>query len=125
VMYQCLSTMVISNQSFTSAAVALAERHKCLLIDGSELSRFAEGWHPEARKDRFAKEEESVVSGARRGKSERAEEISVLGRFRPQRGQESATSWRYEKRCCTKTTRSDASTSYWASCAAVTGRRSP
>jgi restriction system protein len=35
VMHQCLSTMVISNQSFTSAAVALAERHKCLLIDGS------------------------------------------------------------------------------------------
>ena len=81
VMYQCLSTMVISNQSFTSAAVALAERHRCLLIDGSELSRLAEGWHPEARKDRFANKEESVVSGARRGKSERAEAISVLGRF--------------------------------------------
>lgn len=78
VMYQCLSTMVISNQSFTSAAVALAERHKCLLIDRSELSRLAEGWHPEAR---FVKEEESVVSGARRGKSDRAEEISPLGRF--------------------------------------------
>jgi Restriction endonuclease/Clp amino terminal domain, pathogenicity island component len=81
VMYQCLSTTVISNQSFTSAALALAERHKCLLIDGSELSRLAEGWHPEARKDRFAKEEESVVSGARRGTSERAMETSVLGRF--------------------------------------------
>ena len=81
VMYQCLATMVISNQSFTSAAVALAERHRCLLIDGSELSRLAEGWHPEARKDRFANKEESVVSGARRGKSERAEAISVLGRF--------------------------------------------
>ena len=81
VMYQCLSTMVISNQSFTSAAVALAERHKCLLIDGSELSRLAEGWHPEARKDRFAKKVESVVSGARRGESEGAEEISVLERF--------------------------------------------
>jgi hypothetical protein len=81
VMYQCLSTMVISNQSFTSAAVALAERHQCLLIDGSELSRLAEGWQPEARKDRFAEEAESVVNGARRKTSDRAKEISVLGRF--------------------------------------------
>jgi hypothetical protein len=81
VMYQCLSTMVISNQSFTSAAVALAERHKCSLIDRSELSRLAKGWHSEAREDRFAEEQESVVGGARRGKSDRAEEISLLGRF--------------------------------------------
>ena len=81
VMYQCLSTMVISNQSFTFAALALAERHKCLLIDGSALSRLAEGWQPEARKDRFAMGVESVVSGVWRGKSERAKEISVLGRF--------------------------------------------
>src|SRR5271165_3119128 len=80
-MYQCLSTMVISNQSFTSAAAALAERHKCLLIDGSELSRLAEGWHPEVRKDRFAKEKESIVSGAGSGKSERAQEIRMLERF--------------------------------------------
>ena len=55
VMFQCLSTMVISNQSFTSAAAALAERHKCLLIDGSELSRLAEGWHPEVRKERWCR----------------------------------------------------------------------
>jgi ATP-dependent Clp protease ATP-binding subunit ClpA len=80
-MYQCLSTMVISNQSFTSAAAALAERHKCLLIDGSELSRLAEGWHPEVRKDRFAKETESIVSAAGSGKSERAQEISMFERF--------------------------------------------
>jgi hypothetical protein len=81
VMYQCLSTMVISNQSFTPAALALAERHKCLLIDGSELSRLAEGWQPEARKDRFAMEGESVVGSSRRGKSDCAEEISMLARL--------------------------------------------
>ena len=81
VMYQCLSAMVISNQSFTSAALVLAERHKCLLIDGSELSQLAEGWHPGARKDRFGREEQSVVSGVWRGMSERAKEMSVLGRF--------------------------------------------
>ena len=81
VMYQCLSTAVISNQSFTFAALALAERHNCLLIDGSALSRLAEGWQPEAQKDRFAKEVEPVVSGVWRGKSERAKEMSLLGRF--------------------------------------------
>jgi hypothetical protein len=81
VMYQCLSTMVISNQSFTSAALALATRHNCLLIDGWELSRLAEGWHPGAGEDRLAEEVQSVVGGGWRWTAERAQEMSVLGRF--------------------------------------------
>lgn len=43
-MYGCTSTMVISNGSFSAAAVALAERHKCRLIDGVELTGLAVGY---------------------------------------------------------------------------------
>jgi ATP-dependent Clp protease ATP-binding subunit ClpA len=44
VMYGCTTTMVVSNQTFSSAAVALAQGNKCALIDGAELSRLAEGY---------------------------------------------------------------------------------
>jgi Restriction endonuclease/Clp amino terminal domain, pathogenicity island component len=75
VMYQCTSTMVSSNQSFTSAAQALAQRHNCRLIDGPELSRLAEGWKPTS--------EESVVIAARRGKSDEARETYLIARLSP------------------------------------------
>jgi ATP-dependent Clp protease ATP-binding subunit ClpA len=46
-MYGCTSSMVVSNQSFTARAIALAKRHNCVLIDGAELSRLAAGWRPD------------------------------------------------------------------------------
>ncbi len=45
--YGCTSTMVVSNQSFTAAAIARAKRHNSVLIDGAELSRLAAGWRPD------------------------------------------------------------------------------
>ena len=36
-MQDCVATMVVSNQTFTPAAVQLAELHGCVLIGGSEL----------------------------------------------------------------------------------------
>ncbi|WP_231988694.1 restriction endonuclease [Mycobacterium sp. 1274761.0] len=38
-MHGCTKTMVVTNHEFTPAAVKLAERHGCILIDGSQLSR--------------------------------------------------------------------------------------
>jgi hypothetical protein len=46
-MYGCTSTMVVSNQSFTAGAVALAQRNNCTLIDGVTLSQLAADYAPE------------------------------------------------------------------------------
>jgi len=39
--------MVVSNQSFTAAAVALARHNHCALIDGVGLEQLGAGWQPE------------------------------------------------------------------------------
>lgn len=39
--YNCTSTMVVTNQVFTQAAIELARRNGCQLIDGSALAEFA------------------------------------------------------------------------------------
>jgi hypothetical protein len=57
--YGCTSTMVVTNQSFSAAAIAVAKRHNSVLIDGAELSRLAAGWRPDTNTGRPAKKEGS------------------------------------------------------------------
>jgi restriction system protein len=40
-MHRCSATMVVSNQEFTAAAVALAQAHSCELVGRSRLPRWA------------------------------------------------------------------------------------
>jgi hypothetical protein len=57
--YGCTSTMVVSNQSFTAAAIAQAKRHNSVLIDGAELSKLAAGWRPDTAKKEGPKRDDA------------------------------------------------------------------
>jgi hypothetical protein len=65
--YGCTSTMVVSNQSFTAAAIAQAKRHNSVLIDGAELSRLATGWRPDMAKKEGPKRDDPDRRGQHSG----------------------------------------------------------
>jgi ATP-dependent Clp protease ATP-binding subunit ClpA len=81
VMYGCTSTMVVTNQSFTPGAVALAARNDCALIDGSELSRLARDWQPDDDEVRIAEERALAVNAAKLRDWKRREEMAMFERF--------------------------------------------
>jgi len=82
VMYDCTSTMVVTNQTFNSEAVALAELHNCVLVDGSELARLAGIWWPDMDADGGVGAVRSMPKGcgARLG-SWRREEMDMFEGF--------------------------------------------
>jgi hypothetical protein len=65
VMYDCTSTMVVTNRSFARAAVALAERRNCVLIGGGELLQLAAGWLRETDTHGLVDDVGPVVSARR------------------------------------------------------------
>jgi hypothetical protein len=79
--YQCTSTMIVSNQSFTSRAVVLAVRNNCMLIDSEKLWQLARGWRPETNEGRLAWERDPAVNAGKRSKRHRAEEMTMFERF--------------------------------------------
>lgn len=80
VVHDCTSTMVVTNQTFTSGAVALAKLHNCVLVDGSELAKLAGIWWPDAECEAAAIRSTPKGGGARLGNWSR-EELSMFERF--------------------------------------------
>jgi Restriction endonuclease/Clp amino terminal domain, pathogenicity island component len=81
IMYACTSTMVVTNQSFTPAAVALADRHNCVLIDGRDLARLATGRKSEDHAVGFVEQVRPAGDIAKStGKTKRAE-MTMFERF--------------------------------------------
>lgn len=72
VMYSCTETMVVSNQVFTPAAISLAKRNNCQLVDGAELKKMISDYRagPTSAVPR-------AVNAAKKGNWERAEKIAA------------------------------------------------
>ena len=81
IMYACTSTMVVTNQSFTPAAIALADRHNCVLIEGRDLARLATGWKPEADTVRFVGEVRPAADIAKTTGNKKSAEMIMFDRF--------------------------------------------
>jgi hypothetical protein len=81
VRYDCTSIMVITNQSFAPAAVVLANRRNCVLIDGPVLSRLATGWKPELDICPLAKNGGPSASAAMEAGRKRAKEMTMFELF--------------------------------------------
>jgi hypothetical protein len=79
--YGCTSTMVVSNQSFSAAAIAVAKRHNSVLIDGAELSRLAAGCRPDTNTGPPTKKEESKSDDADRRIPHSVDKIKAFERF--------------------------------------------
>lgn len=71
VVYGCASTMVVSNRSFTKAAIQLAEQNGCELIDKSKLQAMAELGQRAAGNDNRA------VVAAKKGNWDRARRLAA------------------------------------------------
>jgi hypothetical protein len=80
-MYACTSTMVVTNQSFTPAAVALADRHNCLLIEGRDLVRLATRWKPEADTVIVAEQFRPAADIAESTRKRPSAEMAIFERF--------------------------------------------